>query len=832
MRWTFLTLFVACAAQAREPLREIGLLHDLVDAYARSVDVDDPAVLADAYPGRTLEDFDRDGDGAFGAATDDALEDVALAVLQFNHDDLDADADGLMGQMELDCVVGETRLDPSSAQTFEGVDDADLDCDGDGMANGAELARGLDPLDGRDARACADDASEPNDDAPVVVANDFEADLTLCLDDVDRFAFDVPEGTASLVVAVGFDHALGDLDARLTAPGGDVSESRSVDDDERFEVAEPAVGRWTVEIVGARNDYQLRLTTVPVEGCVPDAREPGAGDDTPERAPVVEAQVIEDQRVCPGDQDWLALDLGLGDGLTVRLEMLGNPTGGDGELDLLVHGPGLPREGGPPPLLPNNAGGEGTPEDPFYLEFRAPRGNPTISTGRYYIQTAGIDVVPLQWGDYRLRVEVDRLRRLCLPDRFEPNEDAAGAASLAVLPGFGRDGAGGLELIPGVGRQIDDVAICARDEDWFELELGAGDDLEVVVTREAPVEGDVRVEIRDAEGRVVGDRRHANAELVATAEGVDAGRHTIRVDGLTSVQTFYSMRVRRTAAPVPCAPDGDEPNDERGAATPVEAGPREGRTLCAADGDVDWYAFDVDELSTVQVELDFAHADGDLELDVFRGDAPEALNAQVRDGHTRSDGESVRLVNQPSGRYFVRVTGFSPDGVGAGNAPYSLSIEVTPRVFACADDPDEPNDVLETATLLGFEPLVRDTQWLCQRIPPESDYFQIDIPPNTPRVVGADFVLFDDGDLFLQVYDLDGMLRASTALLTRNQSKQCVVFPATADPRSYVLRVAPFAINAVIDDDERLDYTLHVLDGEDCEAFGHPSPGIHWPRIR
>ncbi len=93
-------------------------------------------------------------------------------------------------------------------------------------------------------------------------------------------------------------------------------------------------------------------------------------------------------------------------------------------------------------------------------------------------------------------------------------------------------------------------------------------------------------------------------------------------------------------------------------------------------------------------------------------------------------------------------------------------------------------------------------------------------------------MLFDDGDLFLEAYDLDGMLRATTGFLTRNQTKQCIVFRATEEARSMIVRVAPYAINTILDDDERLDYTLHVIDGEDCGAFGRPSPGIHWPRVR
>ncbi len=829
-------LLVCAAAQARAPFRDVGVLRDVVDAYANAVDVDDPAVRAARYPGRTLADFDRDGDGVFGAALDDAFADARLAVLQFNHDDLDFDGDGLPGLVELDCVIDGTRLDPASAQTFPGVDDGDLDGDGDGLANGAEVARGLDPNDPRDARACVADDQEPNEDEggahPLpLVGGTAVADGRLCLADVDWYAVEIPAG-ATLVVDLEFVHADGDLDARLLDPAGALyAVAASATDNERFEVPDAAPGAWRIGISGARNDYTLRVVAVPRVGCVADASEAAPGDDAPLLATHLEPGdvpvEVDDRSICPGDDDWYSFDVGEGDGVLVRVYQLGNPTGLDGDLDFVLHGPGLPGVGDV--LLPNAFGGQGTPEAPFYLEFFAEPDNRSIRAGRYYLEVAGLAIDPAQWGDYRVTVGVERLRRLCLPDLREPDGDAPTA--LAALPGFGRDEGGVVRLVPEVWRQLDGT-LCIRDEDRFTLDLAAGDSVDLELQREAPVEGDVLMELRGPDGAVIRAARSANASLPLSVEVPVAGAHEVRLDGINEVETFYALRVRRRLAPVPCVADADEPNDARAAATAVVPGIRPDLTLCGADGDEDWYAFEVPGLSNVTVSLQFLQAQADLDLDVYRDGVGVALNAGQRQGHTRGDGETVMLSNLRAGRYLARVTGFSPDGAGGGNAPYALDVDVQPRQYSCDDDPDESNDEPANATVLDDGPFVREQQWLCLRIPPEEDWVRIHVPANEDRVLGADFVLFDDGDLFLEVYDTNGILRATTSRVSRNQSKQCVVFPASADDRDFDVRVVPLDINTVLDDDERLDYRLHYLRTTDCEAFGPPSPGVFWPRVR
>ena len=50
--------------------------------------------------------------------------------------------------------------------------------------------------------------------------------------------------------------------------------------------------------------------------------------------------MLDGLRACIDDADWFSVDLGEGDGLTVRLEMLGNAAGVEDELDFVMFGPG------------------------------------------------------------------------------------------------------------------------------------------------------------------------------------------------------------------------------------------------------------------------------------------------------------------------------------------------------------------------------------------------------------------------------------------------------------------------------------------------------------
>ena len=114
----------------------------IMEAILNDINVDDPATLRAAFPGSTFADFDRDRDGEFlTPSAGFGFYDFDLAVRQFNHDGNDADGDGVLGFVELECqFTGGPPLNPERAITRDEIPDGDVDCDGDGIPNALDPA--------------------------------------------------------------------------------------------------------------------------------------------------------------------------------------------------------------------------------------------------------------------------------------------------------------------------------------------------------------------------------------------------------------------------------------------------------------------------------------------------------------------------------------------------------------------------------------------------------------------------------------------------------------------------------------------------------------------
>lgn len=688
---------------------------------------------------------------------------------------------------------------------------------------------------GECVEGCRDDDLEDDDGRATATPVDLGAgpwqspeDLIACPLDRDWFSFQLVAG-AGVRVDLDFRHALGDLDLRLHPPEGPPILASTQNNDETIEAFSAVAGVWYVEVYARgldTNTYTLDLTPILPGGCAPDAAE-ADGDDAPRGATLVDTSglqdlvVFSDRTACVDDIDWFRVPMGNDDGMTIELAAGDNPM--DLPLDFEIYGPGLPADGAAPTFLPNGG-------DARTLRFSAPRPSPQIDAGDYYIKVFSLG--DMGGATYDLRVNVDRNRDLCLIDAAEPNDAADRVFDLMgrddfVRPSFDGD----VELRPDTDLDVEDLWLCAGDEDWFSVQAEAGDALTVSVIRnEVDIIGDTQVEIFAAGGQPVALGRNAAELNVARVDDLAAGRYRIRISApAANTQSQYTLRIVRTAGPVMCPADAFEAigNDARDDAAVVNPGILPGLTLCGGDADVDWYQVEVDTVSDLLVAAEFAHAQANLDIDVFRGDAAQAENANSPMGHSVDDNEEVQLPNRVAGTYFIRV-----QAVDGGDAQYGLRIAVEPREFACGDDPDEPNDAIGDATLLGRNPLVRANQWLCDRVPSEADVFRIDVPGGQGRTVVSSFVFGDDGDLVLDMLDEDGTVLASTLGVPREQAKQCIRVPSHVVDRRLYLRVRPLAINRILEDDERLDYDLHVLAGDDaCDDVPPAAPGVMWPSV-
>jgi hypothetical protein len=724
----------------------------------------------------------------------------------------------------------------NDAAECEGPCNADSDC--------VDPDHRCDVDSGECTPGCRDDGMEPNNERESALALDFgQADiyqaeaLRACEQDGDWYRFDTPAAGWRARVLISFSHADGDIDAQLFPPADAAPiRAQSGDDNEVLE-GEGAAGSWHLYVYARgfdRADYTLRVELMPPEGgCQADLGEAGDADNAAATAsyvslPNLRSQEALDRTVCAGDVDWFAVDLGDQDGFSARVEMLGNGMPGGGELDLEVYGPGEPNVGDAPTFLPNVAGGG--VNGPRYIEFNAPRLSQQVAAGRYYVKVNGLDAE--QWGNYRMRLAVDRARALCVADDTEPNDQQVQATDLLSYDDI-------TERQPGVGvvlRDGEDLLVearwlCAEGEDWYSFRAARGDDMVATVRRhDMPLAGDVIVEIRDENGVIGQPGRSAQANNTARADDLRAGMHYVRVaTAVAETQTNYDLQLNRTAALMACNPDiFDEAgsNDARATATQINPPGVQALTLCGRDGDVDWYYFDTPSVGDIDVRLQFSHASANLELDVFDGDAAVSENAALIDGHTVTNDEAVLLRQRLPGRYYVRVS-----AVGDADGSYNLTLVHTPRIFACVDDPDEPNERFADATELGNGSFERRTQWLCDRLPAEADTFSVIVPAGRQRTYAATFTYGDDGDLALEAFDSDEMMRVTTSDIPRGNSKQCLVIDAAPMERQFFVRVVPLSINRVIQDDEKLAYRLQVVDGDACEQIAPAAPGVNWPHV-
>jgi len=208
------------------------------------------------------------------------------------------------------CVASEICWE--GACQYAGLCEEDADCPGDRTCD-AESAVCL-PEPG-----CAGDRFDGGDGPQELAARTYTG-LLLCdgTEDAYRVTAEPNEG---LRVILWHDPAEGDLSLTLGDADGLLAAS-----DTRAGVEAVGVDAWLVarelDVVvrgraGASVPYELTVERLPLDACVPDALEGLLGNDTSERAaplPVGESPV----KLCPGDEDWLALDLAAASRWTVR----------------------------------------------------------------------------------------------------------------------------------------------------------------------------------------------------------------------------------------------------------------------------------------------------------------------------------------------------------------------------------------------------------------------------------------------------------------------------------------------------------------------------------
>ncbi len=312
------------------------------------------------------------------------------------------------------------------------------------------------------AATCPTDIYEPNDttlSATPINAGNLDG-LGACLDTDDWYSITV-EQYGAIQIDAWADEAEGDIDVTLWGPSDAlIAESINEAGTETLYWSADATNVYLIQVdlVEDLGDdpgavYDL-LLTVWEPACPVDSFEP---NDAAGSAPLV-AGSYPGLSACDTDEDWFEFDLANSDLLEVDVTFAND----EGDIDLFLYNPGGT-------LV---ASSESTDDDEA-MSYEAE------ATSPYHLKVQlTTDDGPAPGSAYDMEVAITAAPTVCTVDSLEPNDAFGSGASLTA-------------------GDYTQLQACADDEDWFLIDLLAGQTLDVDVTF-VTVEGNVDLAVYDS----------------------------------------------------------------------------------------------------------------------------------------------------------------------------------------------------------------------------------------------------------------------------------------------------------------------------------------------
>lgn len=337
----------------------------------------------------------------------------------------------------------------------------------------------------------------------------------------------------------------------------------------------------------------------------------------------------------------------------------------------------------------------------------------------------------------------------CVPDGFEPNDDAASASQI-TSDNFVAE-------------------MCEDGVDWYTRTVGPNEILELSVFYEG---GTLTMELFDDQGNSVETADSTspnNRSLAWRNRGSTPMDVTIALNLETDVQlpgVYYDLD-SRLVDPTPCVDDPVEDNDTEAEALPSVFGQLANLVSCDNDPDV----FEVVLPTTLNLDVDitFDEADGTVMARLY-----DDQGNIVREQDPVNGSASFEILAQ-AGTYYLHVNTDLDDTYGGG-VPYALEVNTSPP-NRCVGDVFEPNDVSGDAVLLteGTYP------FLGACMSDNFDWYVVDVAGNQQIEVTADFA-DADGNINLALYQTPpatGTSGATQVSATRNDQEVVTFTPAT-----------------------------------------------------
>ena len=330
---------------------------------------------------------------------------------------------------------------------------------------------------------------------------------------------------------------------------------------------------------------------------------------------------------------------------------------------------------------------------------------------------------------YDLDVEVACPMPLECPadDVHEDNDDRATAVEL-----------------PADGNSLEAI-LCDGDADFYAVQLGP----ECALAVELEFDGaaaNLDLVLRDATGEEIG--RSADAGDRERLDHLAGPGGEVVFAEVVGASNSYRIRGTQDCPIIPTCPEDDalEDNDDLETAGRIEVGSAASGIVC--DADEDWFAIEVPEGCGLNIQLDFDHEQGDLDLHLHLPGGG-IFAESVGD----IDNELIRF-DDAGGMWFLRVD--LKDGVGANRYRLRPAVECPGALECPADDGFEDNDLPGNAPVLFADAPTEAIACL-----DDADYFAVQVPAGCDAVGTLDFDA--DGDLALDIVDLDANLVAAGA---------------------------------------------------------------------
>lgn len=238
-----------------------------------------------------------------------------------------------------------------------------------------------------------------------------------------------------------------------------------------------------------------------------------------------------------------------------------------------------------------------------------------------------------------------------------------------------------------------------------------------------------------------------------------------------------------------CIEDRLENNDVPDQSYNIEA-PTTYDELTICPGDDDYYAAQIPAGQRLNVELNFVHAEGNIDAELL------SEGSRVAESISEDDGELITWASAMNATYLLRVYLAGDSGEFEGNE-YSMVVGMEPD---CIDDDLEPNDDTTSAThvSVGNYPHLH-------ACPDEFDFYRLYFSASS--MVPIDITLtfsHAEGDIDLHLFDASGSLLADSASIDDNESLS-YTFPAGV----FFIRVSLHADAGTIPGNS---YTMDIID--------------------